>query len=279
MIALKKEELYKFLSDFGLNEIEIKLYLYLIRKGPEKASAISKTLKLHKMQVYRTLQHLEKKGVVEITFHQPKQFTAKPFKEILQKYKNTLENSLQIIIKNEKDLLQLLKTFTTISEQEATGTLRIIEGQKRISRETINTGIKAQKIIRKMTFIENLQNVYSLGIFEYLKNPNRKSRAQFLILTKKEKTTPIEKKIIKELLKIPKLAIRYSTERLSCYTSLIISDNKEFGLVTTLEEKNLKNKIHLTGLYSNNPVLSAILVDYFIQLWKKSKPIKLILIS
>ena len=86
---LKTGAIEKALRDFGLSEKEIEVYILLGKRGPKKGIEITKQLKMHKGQVYRTLKSLQKKGLVEVTLEYPARFTAVPFENLIDSYIKT----------------------------------------------------------------------------------------------------------------------------------------------------------------------------------------------
>lgn len=54
-----------FLRNLGLNENEVKVYLYLLTHGESIASVIAKRLEMKRVTVYSTLESLEKKSIIQ----------------------------------------------------------------------------------------------------------------------------------------------------------------------------------------------------------------------
>lgn len=98
--------LKSILKEFGLNDIEIKIYLAALEFGPAPASALAKQAGLNRVTAYEALKRLSKKGIIKIRAKQGsriKYFTAEDFlmlKEKLAEKKlalSELENKLEII--------------------------------------------------------------------------------------------------------------------------------------------------------------------------------------
>ena len=52
----------KMFHDIGVVEKDARVYLYLAKKGPSKASDISRTLRTGRVQIYRSLKNLQKRA-------------------------------------------------------------------------------------------------------------------------------------------------------------------------------------------------------------------------
>lgn len=98
--------LKSILKEFGLNDIEIKIYLAALEFGPAPASALAKQAGLNRVTAYEALKRLSKNGFIKIRAKQGskiKYFTAEDF-EILKEKLNEkkfalleLENKLEVI--------------------------------------------------------------------------------------------------------------------------------------------------------------------------------------
>ncbi len=99
------EPVYNALESLGLKRLEVQLYIYLARNGPQKGQDVCQSLNLTKQQVYPCLKNLKQKEAVQATIDHPAIFSAKPFEEVLNlliqnkvnEAKNTQHNKEQII--------------------------------------------------------------------------------------------------------------------------------------------------------------------------------------
>jgi sugar-specific transcriptional regulator TrmB len=92
------EIIEKILYRLGLSKNEMKIYIYVARRGEHKASEISEALSLYRTETYRILRDLEKKGLISSVFENPLKFIATPF-----------EKSLDILIETKKMKINLLE--------------------------------------------------------------------------------------------------------------------------------------------------------------------------
>ena len=77
------ERIIKILESFGFKRIEAEVYVYLAKKGPQKANDLADALRIHKRQLYSILKKLQTKGLVIATHKQTKVFSAIDFEKTL----------------------------------------------------------------------------------------------------------------------------------------------------------------------------------------------------
>ncbi len=126
-------ELEQALYKFSLNKSEIKMYLYLLRFGPQKAQSVAEALGVHRTEGYKVLRRLEARGIVSRIIERPMRFSAVPFENVLT---NLIEERRQRIHDMERKKTQLLKIWASLPEPEmvsqAKETFQVIEGKKYI---------------------------------------------------------------------------------------------------------------------------------------------------
>jgi len=83
---MSREWVLKTLVGLGLSEVEAEVYIFIVEAGPVKGRDIAETLKLHKQQVYRSLNTLRDKGMVSATFERPARFFAVPLEKVLDRF-------------------------------------------------------------------------------------------------------------------------------------------------------------------------------------------------
>jgi sugar-specific transcriptional regulator TrmB len=110
---LSLERIFKALVSLGLSQIEARVYIFLALKGPKKGVSIVKNLKISKEQIYRSLKHLQDKGIIVSDPESKNSFSALPFEE-----------ALKSLIRKEKEqtkMMQktLISTWKTMIEKNS----------------------------------------------------------------------------------------------------------------------------------------------------------------
>lgn len=153
-----QECIVDFLRKFGLNENEIRIYHLIAFAGPLKATVIAKNLKMHKIQVYRCLENMEKKGAVQEAFEKPKRFAATPIENLLFEKIQDGASSLKYLVTqkkkiseswralNKENIQQRIEKFAIIQGMEKLGAA--VEGLRRRSQKELITLITLKALVR-----------------------------------------------------------------------------------------------------------------------------------
>jgi sugar-specific transcriptional regulator TrmB len=95
---LSLEKIITILEGLSLKRTEAEVYVYLAKKGPQKAKDLADALKIRKRQLYSILKKLQAKGVVTASHKQTTVFSALNF-----------ENALDLLLKNNIEQAKALK--------------------------------------------------------------------------------------------------------------------------------------------------------------------------
>lgn len=77
------ERIINVLEDFGFKRIEAEVYVYLAKRGPQKAKELVIALKIPKRQLGSILKKLQTKGIVTVYHKQTTLFVAVEFEKTL----------------------------------------------------------------------------------------------------------------------------------------------------------------------------------------------------
>ncbi len=97
------------LIGFGLSEKEARLYLHLLKYGPKPPSLLSKSLKTYREDVYRTLQGLIDKGMVNPSLETPTVYAAVGLDIALDTALKKHESELREMERRKQELEELSK--------------------------------------------------------------------------------------------------------------------------------------------------------------------------
>ena len=99
------------LSDLDLSSMDVRVYVYLAKKGPQSVSELVDTLKITKHQINQSLEKLESKRLVSNLKEKPDVFSALAFEKVLELVvKNKIEQT-KIIKQTKKDLVENWKSL------------------------------------------------------------------------------------------------------------------------------------------------------------------------
>ena len=88
------------LKKHGLTENELKVYHHLIQNGPKHANQIGKDLNIYRTEIYRLLNSLKEKGMVDMINDKPTKFVGIDYAK-----------AIDVLINSQLDNLNELRLF------------------------------------------------------------------------------------------------------------------------------------------------------------------------
>jgi sugar-specific transcriptional regulator TrmB len=125
----------KTLLSLGLTEMDAKVYVFLAKKGLQKAIDITKSLKMNKEQLYRSLKKLQSKGIVTATLEHPARFSALPFEKVLDLFVKAKMEEAQEIKQNKDEILSFFQSIA-VKETDVSARFTVIEGRSVITQKS-----------------------------------------------------------------------------------------------------------------------------------------------
>jgi len=113
---MREEILLKALVSLGLTEIDSKVYFLLAKEGPQKGRNIGEALNLYKQQLYRSLKHLQDKGMVSSTLERPALFSVVTLEKVLE---FLIETSKEQALALQESKEELLSTWRSMIEKDS----------------------------------------------------------------------------------------------------------------------------------------------------------------
>jgi len=267
-----QENTLTILKDFGLKEKDIEIYLSLVNHVPQKAADISRSLRMHKMQVYRCLTEMEKKVIIEVTFESPRRFAAVPFQRLYDEHTKKLQSTLNVLKSTRKVAFDYWKKRLPSNNLESIETYKIIEGKESVFSKAIQLKKNAKKEICVMIPVESLIIHNTAGIHQDMEKG--KIKYKYRCITKiTESISPTEKQILKKLCSCPNSEFRHTDANLEPFPGFSLRDGVEFFIVT-YANNTLSN---ISALCSNNRMLASLLKKYFEDQWRDAIDLGLML--
>jgi sugar-specific transcriptional regulator TrmB len=257
------EKIENMLQEHGLTKNEAKVYLHLALSKERKAGEISQALKLHRTDTYRTLQDLEKKGLVSSVFEKPLKFIATPFDRAINALIEAKRMRIQRLEQKKVTLLRLWQTLPKPeTEEQRREVFQILEGEEQIDLKAAEIIQNAQKEIKIYASECDLPGLYRSGILETLEElSSKKKDIKFL-------TNDTDKgQFFAEKMRGPSKRVAPSE---TDAPSFILTDQNELILMIrknsgTHRRKNARQKI--AALWTNYEAFIKALDALFNQLW------------
>ena len=243
-----------FLRDLGLNEKETEIYMYLAKKGPQKALSIAKSLRTHKMQVYRYLEAMQKKEVVSLTFETPKRFVAVPIEKLVKTRMLSLKEKLLNTEKSSEKILNY--SGFSFPTQDQLSTFSIVQGKEKAQKLISDLINKAAEEICVVAGDEEL------GKLVIVKDKDESGRAKtklsrYIIKVSTKDRANLHVPFLKNFAAADSQL--HITVAEDTFPSLAVADDKEAVLV--VEESST------TVLWTDNPLIVCVVKGFFEKLW------------
>lgn len=108
---LKTDDRITQLYNYGLSPLQAKIFVDLLQYGRSKAKDLSKRLDLNRVDVYRILNALKRRGLVEVTVENPALFSSVPPNQAMMILLEEEEEKFRRLRAGAKDILAWLKSI------------------------------------------------------------------------------------------------------------------------------------------------------------------------
>ena len=159
-IALELEEL------LDLDELEVKVYLNLLRTGPITASALAKELDIDRARMYRTTDKLVSRNIISTTLSSPKLCVATDPKDALKIALRKKEDEVNRIKKGGDIIIEKINREITTKQGTSTPTFRVVQGRTNIYADIAQLIENSSGIVYISTTLEDISRMYHSAIPE-----------------------------------------------------------------------------------------------------------------
>ncbi len=100
------------LAKLGLRKLDIRVYVFLAKRGPQAGSQLCHDMKIAKQQLYPCLKKMQVLGIVGATHRHPATFYATPFENVIDLAIKTKLDEAQLTHQHKNELLEKWKNIT-----------------------------------------------------------------------------------------------------------------------------------------------------------------------
>jgi len=226
---LSQEKALKTLESLGFTHLDARVYVFLAKKGPQKAGDIARCLKIPKQTVYFIINNLQRDGIVTSTVERPARFSVVPFERVLDLFVNVKMEEAKQIQRNKEEILSDWQSIALTEIDEVAPKFAVLEGRNAVFSKIREMVQQANKQLLAMITVPNLVRVDQFGFFDatFAKSKERSIQVKLLtelskqnidIVTSILKTTP--KQGLGLEIRSPDLGLRLSSR-------MIIKDDYE----------------------------------------------------
>jgi sugar-specific transcriptional regulator TrmB len=149
-----------------LDELEVKIYLNLLRTGPITASALAKELDVDRARTYRTVDKLVSRNILSTTLSIPKLCIPVEPKEALKLALRKKEDEVKKIKKSGEGIIKKITSEITIVDGVTVPTFRVVQGRANIYSDIAQIIENSSGIIYIVTTLEDISKMYHSTIPE-----------------------------------------------------------------------------------------------------------------
>ena len=149
-----------------LDELEVKIYLNLLRTGPITASALAKELDVDRARTYRTVDKLVSRNILSTTLSIPKLCIPVEPQEALKLALSKKEDEVKKIKKSGQGIIKKISSEITIVDGVTVPTFRVVQGRANIYSDIAQIIENSSGIIYIVTTLVDISKMYHSTIPE-----------------------------------------------------------------------------------------------------------------
>ena len=184
---MSQEKALKTLEGLGFTQLDAKVFVFLAKKGPQKAGDVAKCLKIPKQSIYFIIRNLQSDGIVTSTVERPARFGAVPFERVLDLFVNAKMEEANKIQRNRAEILSDWQSISLPETDESTPKFAVLEGRNAIFSKIIEMAQQTKKHLLTMITVPNLVRADQVGFFDAAFAKSKEHNIQFRLLTELSK--------------------------------------------------------------------------------------------
>ncbi len=165
-----------------LDELEVKIYLNLLRTGPITASALAKELDVDRARTYRTVDKLVSRNILSTTLSIPKLCIPVAPKIALELALRKKEDEVKKIKKSGQGIIKKISSEITIVDGITVPTFRVVQGRANIYSDIAQIIENSTGPIYIVTTLEDISKMYHSTIPEKIASCEKKGGSVRLLV-------------------------------------------------------------------------------------------------
>jgi sugar-specific transcriptional regulator TrmB len=255
------EENMQLLTEMGFTKTQAEIYLILLRLGETDVRTLSNKADKPNPEVYRTLNELQRKGLVEKELSAPSKFTATPLQFGLQmliiqkerQFKETQKRMKEFLRKNQSCPIK-----TSIEKRK----IIVLEGKGKLMQKMKNEHNNVQRTVDIITTLQRWLQILDFCFQDYLEALDRKVEYRVVIPKPAGEITFPES--IQVLLDKPSFELRLREEPIKI-NAAVFDENE--ATINFFEGKSLMES---PIIWTNHPAFIQMCEDHFDKVWKSA---------
>jgi len=260
----------EMLRDFGLTANQAKVYLAIARLGLASVGQISKTSKVRREDVYRTIPKLEKLGLTERILGTPNKVRATPledaFSGLIKREEDAAHKKAMKLRAEKEEFLKHINAQRLKPPVEEGAHFAVVSQTDQILRKGLNMIKRAQKEVNIITSADELMQLLT-DYASFFKAPLRRGAGIKVVLGMPESFEPILRILNPKLQEFTSrkgsFEIKYLSQPSGHY---LIADYKEAMVATSTEGRLAENPY----LWTDDENMVELMQTNFEESWNTS---------
>jgi sugar-specific transcriptional regulator TrmB len=181
--SLSQDKVLKTLESLGLTQLDAQVYIFLGKRGPQKAVDIAKFLRMSKQTVYRAIKNLERKGIITATLEHPSRFSAVPFEKVLDLFVKAKTEEVHRIEQDKKGLLSDWQSIALVETGDQSPKFTVIEGRNFIYPRLKQMVEDTKSQLSIISTVPSLVRADQFGLLDAAFNHAAKTNTKFRFIT------------------------------------------------------------------------------------------------
>lgn len=265
-----KDKALTELLEWGFTEQEARIYIFLLKAGPQKAREICQVMNVNKVQVYRHLRNLQGRAIVESSIDTPAYFSANSIEQVADSIVESKRADVLMLENSRQNLLSTLKAIKYPEFPLITESFDVVEDSNRIYSKAKESIKNAKKELE--TFTEDWSNAPDVKENIRLTKSNANRGVKLRILSKlSEENRQYLRVLFKGLSNTKNVEFRSADLGLDVFPSFVLRDKEELIVIVSKDPRGHKRRAILT----NNKELVNAFSILFDSVWKESKNLEI----
>lgn len=266
-----EEELITELSYFGLDKTDATMYLGLLRIGSLTVGKMSTKLEIDRGKAYRSLNKLRDMGLITTTFSNPTICESVPPADALTTVIQRKEDEIVTMQKLSRKIIKDLKELNRPQNVSEASSISIIQGRSNIYSRTGKLIQDSSKIIYIITTAEDILRMYHTAIPEKIAMCKKNGgTVRVLTDTTNENLLPLISRLKATETRVGKLPSK---------SRVVVEEGGQLIMSGSIKETMDLNDDNDSILYTNSKEMINNMFSLCQHLWKKAKPVEVLLAS
>ena len=266
-----EDELITELSYFGLDKTDATMYLGLLRIGSLTVGKMSTKLEIDRGKAYRSLNKLRDMGLITTTFSNPTICESVTPADALTSVIQRKEDEIVTMQKLSRKIIKDLKELNRPQNVSEASSISIIQGRSNIYSRTGKLIQDSSKIIYIITTAEDILRMYHTAIPEKIAMCKKNGgTVRVLTDTTNENLLPLISRLKATETRVGKLPSK---------SRVVVEEGGQLIMSGSIKETMDLNDDNDSILYTNSKEMINNMFSLCQHLWKKAKPVEVLLAS